>query len=51
MRHLAVTMTVAAAMLVGCKRPAEEITAPRMHFGQDVCAKCSMIISDDRFAD
>jgi copper chaperone NosL len=43
-------ITVAAATLAGCERPAEEITAPRMHFGQDVCAKCSMIISDERFA-
>ncbi|MCA9291976.1 MAG: nitrous oxide reductase accessory protein NosL [Phycisphaerales bacterium] len=50
-----VTMTmmmtaVVVLALTGCDRPAEEITAPRVHYGQDVCAECSMIISDDRFA-
>ncbi len=34
----------------GCKPQTDEIVAPVIHFGQDTCAKCSMIISDDRFA-
>ncbi len=36
--------------LASCERSPTEITAPRVHFGQDVCAKCAMIISDERFA-
>jgi copper chaperone NosL len=43
-------MTIAAAALVGCEQQAEEITAPTVHFGQAMCAECSMIISDERFA-
>jgi copper chaperone NosL len=44
-------MVMAVGFLAaGCERPVEEITAPTLHYGQDMCAECSMIVSDERFA-
>ncbi len=36
--------------LVGCGQSANDIGAPEIFYGQDVCDECSMIISDARFA-
>ncbi|MCC7163681.1 MAG: nitrous oxide reductase accessory protein NosL [Anaerolineae bacterium] len=36
--------------LVGCGQSANDIGAPEIFYGQDVCDECSMIISDVRFA-
>jgi copper chaperone NosL len=41
---------VVVLLFSGCNQSSKEITAPSIHFGQDVCAKCAMIISDERFA-
>lgn len=36
-------------LLGGCSRN-EGMTPPKVHYGEDVCALCVMIISDERFA-
>jgi copper chaperone NosL len=48
--RVVLTLVVVVFGLTGCDRAADEISAPTVHYGQDVCAECSMIISDDRFA-
>lgn len=50
MRSVVAILSLVALSLAGCGRAPTEITAPKVHFGQDVCAKCGMIISDERFA-
>lgn len=40
---------LAATLAAGCQRLAV-ISPPPIHFGQDVCAFCSMTIDDPRFA-
>lgn len=37
-------------LLGGCSRGQTEIAPPEIHYGEDVCAACNMIISDPRFA-
>jgi copper chaperone NosL len=41
---------VVLLLATGCDRGPQEIAAPTLHFGQDVCAECSMIVTDERFA-
>lgn len=41
---------VALAVLAGCAQGSSTPAAPEIHFGEDVCADCNMIISDPRFA-
>ncbi|HEX7011075.1 MAG TPA: nitrous oxide reductase accessory protein NosL [Phycisphaeraceae bacterium] len=42
-------LATAAALLAGCQR--QPITGPpTIQYGQDVCSRCGMIISDARFA-
>lgn len=45
-------MTIVAllAVLGGCERRAAPLAAPTIYYGQDICSKCSMIISEDRYA-
>jgi nitrous oxide reductase accessory protein NosL len=43
-------LAIVVAAFAGCAQSPQEITAPKIHFGQDMCAKCSMIISDERHA-
>ena len=50
MKSVFAIFSLAVLSLAGCQRLPTEITAPKVHFGQDVCAKCAMIISDERFA-
>lgn len=38
-----------ATLLVGCTRE-DPLDPPRVHFGDDVCEVCHMIVSDERFA-
>ena len=40
---------LAALALASCGRDAP-LGPPAIHYGQDVCAGCAMIVSDDRFA-
>lgn len=40
----------AICTLFGCNTKETTIEAPELHPGQDMCAKCSMIISEERFA-
>jgi hypothetical protein len=37
-------------ILSGCAQGSTEITPPEIHYGEDICAECDMIISDIRFA-
>jgi copper chaperone NosL len=37
-------------ILVACARGQTEIKPPEIHYGQDQCDECGMIISDPRFA-
>lgn len=40
-----------AGLLAACGAPAITAqTPPTIHYGEDVCAECGMIISDERFA-
>lgn len=39
-----------SVLLGGCARGQTEIAPPEIHYGDDVCAACNMIISDSRFA-
>jgi copper chaperone NosL len=41
---------LAAALLAGCAQGIAELQPPEIHYGQDLCAECNMIISDPRFA-
>ena len=50
MKSLTVILCLVAFSLAGCSRAPTKITPPKVHFGQDVCAQCAMIISDERFA-
>jgi copper chaperone NosL len=38
-----------AVLLPGCERGGQ-LAPPEIHYGQDVCAACNMIISEERFA-
>lgn len=40
---------IIALSLAGCAE-IDPLEPPRLHFGQDVCAVCHMIITDDRYA-
>ena len=40
---------IAAGLLAGC-RPVDLSRPPTVRFGEEACASCRMIISDDRFA-
>jgi copper chaperone NosL len=37
-------------LLAGCAPGVAEISPPEIHYGEDVCAACNMIISEPRFA-
>ncbi len=37
-------------LLAGCARGQRQPQPPEIHYGQDLCAECNMIISDERFA-
>ncbi len=41
---------VLVLILGGCAQGSPEITPPEIHYGEDVCVECDMIISDIRFA-
>ena len=40
---------IAAGLLAGC-RPVDLSRPPAVRFGEEACASCRMIISDERFA-
>lgn len=42
-------IVAAMAAVGGCREPAA-LAPPTVHWGEDVCAVCSMIVTDDRFA-
>lgn len=48
MKHTFITLLV--LLLAGCARGASQPQAPDIHYGQDLCVECNMIISDERFA-
>ncbi|MCL4210499.1 MAG: nitrous oxide reductase accessory protein NosL [Phycisphaeraceae bacterium] len=42
-------VALAGAVTAGCQRETP-IEPPTIHYGQDICAECGMIVSDSRFA-
>lgn len=40
---------LACGVISGCRRETP-IEPPTIHYGQDICAECGMIVSDSRFA-
>lgn len=46
---LAVVASLLLPTLNGCRRK-PNLDAPEIRFGQDTCAECGMIVSDERFA-
>lgn len=38
------------AVTTGCERAPRPLAPPVVHYGQDMCAVCSMIVSEERFA-
>jgi len=49
MIRTALAIAVVLVVLSGCSRN-EGMDPPKVHYGEDVCALCAMIISDERFA-
>ena len=49
-RMLALVLLVAALALAACSAKPVEPTAPEIHYGEDMCGDCGMIINDARFA-
>ncbi|MFG0284508.1 MAG: nitrous oxide reductase accessory protein NosL [Phycisphaerales bacterium JB039] len=41
---------VLAMALAACAERSDDLGPPTLHYGQDVCDICSMIISEDRFS-
>lgn len=50
MRRVGSLWLLVGVLLGGCARGQIEIAPPEIHYGEDVCAACNMIISDPRFA-
>ena len=50
-RHsLLLLFLLAAILLAGCATPVDPNLPPDIVYGEDVCDRCGMIISDERFA-
>jgi copper chaperone NosL len=47
---LLVTLFVAALLFTACTAVTAAPTAPEIHYGEDMCSDCGMIINDPRFA-
>ena len=43
-------LTVLVVVIAACSQGSAILAPPEIHFGEDVCADCGMIISDPRFA-
>jgi copper chaperone NosL len=41
--------TVTALVATGCARPSSD-EPPKVHYGEDPCSECRMIVSEERFA-
>lgn len=48
--HLIFAVTLFALVLVACASPIDPTQPPVIVYGEDVCARCGMIIADERFA-
>lgn len=49
MKRSILSSILVSILLSGCARD-ESLDPPQIRFGQDVCAECGMIVSDERFA-
>ena len=47
---LIVTLMVAIFVFAACGRGEGKIQPAEIHYGEDLCAECGMIISDPKFA-
>ncbi|MFN8442358.1 MAG: nitrous oxide reductase accessory protein NosL [Caldilineaceae bacterium] len=50
MRNVATILVFALLLLNACSRGEHEIRPAEIHYGEDVCAECGMIISDAKYA-
>jgi copper chaperone NosL len=50
MSRLLVILSLISLALVACAQGQTTIQPPAIHYGEDLCAECNMIISDPRFA-
>jgi copper chaperone NosL len=48
-RSLVIPLTIIISGMTGC-RQRDPLAPPRVHYGQDICDVCGMIISDERYA-
>lgn len=48
MRRMAILLMALA--LAGCSRAPHALAPPDIHFGEDNCARCTMVVDDARFA-
>jgi copper chaperone NosL len=47
---LAILLLAAAVLISACAAGSAEPAAPKIHYGEDICSECGMIINDPRFA-
>jgi len=50
MRHLLTISILLVLSLTACTARASQPTPPEIHYGEDICTECGMIISEPRFA-
>ncbi len=48
--HALVFLVGMILVLVACAQGQDQVAPPEIHYGEDVCVECNMIISDARFA-
>ncbi|OGP85576.1 MAG: hypothetical protein A2Y95_06550 [Deltaproteobacteria bacterium RBG_13_65_10] len=50
MRRTGIAALLLAALAGGCGQREPETGPPSIHYGEDVCTRCGMIVSDPRYA-
>ena len=50
MRNILTITILLVLFLAACTARASQPTPPKIHYGEDICTDCGMIISEPRFA-